>query len=231
MTFRYALYYAPPPDGPLERFGTTWLGRHHATGETLPQPSVPGIEPDRVARLTASPRRYGFHSTLKAPFCLATGRRPPALHDAVAEFAGTLEPFTLPPLVVGDLKGFIALVPSAPAPKLDQLAADCVRTFDAWRAPMTNDERARRLKSPLTARQLQQLESFGYPYVLDDFSFHMTLTERLGAADKAVLLPYLRDRSAEIAAKPFVVDAIAIFEQPTPGAAFVMTARYGFTSR
>lgn len=96
---------------------------------------------------------------------------------------------------------------------------------------MTNDERARRLKSPLTARQLQQLESFGYPYVFEDFSFHMTLTERLGAADKAVLLPYLRDRSAEIAAKPFVVDAIAIFEQPTPGAAFVMTARYGFTSR
>lgn len=231
MTFRYALYYAPPPDGPLEQFGTSWLGRHHATGEALPQPSVPGIEPDRLARLTASPRRYGFHSTLKAPFCLARGRRPEALHDAVAEFAANMEAFILPPLVVDDLKGFVALVPSAPAPKLDQLAADCVRSFDAWRAPMTNDERARRLKSPLTARQLKQLESFGYPHVFDDFKFHMTLTERLVAADKAILLPFLHDHSAQIAAEPLVVDAIAIFEQPTPGAAFVMTARYGFTSR
>jgi hypothetical protein len=142
-----------------------------------------------------------------------------------------LETFTLPPLVVGDLKGFIALVPSTPAPELDQLAADCVRMFDAWRAPMTNDERARRLSSPLTARQLQQLESFGYPFVFEDFRFHMTLTERLREADKAVLLPFLRDRSAAIASEPLVVDAISIFEQPTPGAAFVMTARYGFTSR
>jgi hypothetical protein len=58
----------------------------------------------------------------------------------------------------------------------------------------------------------------------------MTLTERLGATDKAILLPYLRERSAAIAAEPLVVDAIAIFEQPTPGAAFIMTARYKLAS-
>lgn len=231
MTFRYALYYAAPPDSPLDRFGTSWLGRDHATGKALPQPHVPGIDPERLARVTASPRRYGFHATLKAPFCLAAGRRPADLHDAVAAFATSRHPLELPSLAVGDLKGFIALVPSESAPQLDRLAADCVREFDSWRAPLSDAERARRLKSPLTARQLQQLESVGYPYVFDDFSFHMTLTERLARSDQAVLLPFLRDRAAAVTAGLFVIDAIAVFEQPTPGAAFFMAARYGFRSR
>ncbi len=230
MTYRYALYYAAASGTLLHRFGTSWLGRDHATGEALPQPRVPGIVPDRLASVTTSPRRYGFHATLKAPFRLAAGRRPRDLYDAVAAFAAARQPFELPPLAVGDLKGFIALVPSLPAAQLDQLAADCVRDFDGWRAPLSDAERARRLKNLLTARQLQQLESVGYPYVFDDFSFHMTLTERLGGAEHAVLLPFLRDRAAAVTADPFVVDAIAVFEQPTPGAAFVMTARYGFTS-
>jgi putative phosphonate metabolism protein len=225
---RYAIYYAAPPDSPLELFGTRWLGRHHRTGEVFPQPDVPGMLADRLQQLTASPRRYGFHGTLKAPFRLADGATGAGLHEATATFAATRSAFSLPPLVIADLKGFLAFVPSSPAAPLDALAADCVTAFEPFRAALSEAELARRLKSPLSVRQRGQLARFGYPYVFADFSFHMTLTERLAPADKAILLPHLRAIGRELLVEPFVVDAIAVFEEQAPGSDFVMTGRYAF---
>ena len=231
MSHRYAIYYAAPQGSPLERFGTTWLGRHHRSGGRLEQPAVPGIEPERLHDLTASPRRYGFHGTLKAPFRLAAGRTAEDLHAAASAFAASRAAFTLPPLVIADLKGFLAFVPAEPAPPLDQLAADAVRAFEPLRAPLTEAERARRPLARLSERQRQQLETFGYPYVFADFAFHMTLTERLAEPDKAILLPHLRAIGRPLETEPFTVDAIAVYEEPEPGTDFVMTARYPFTAR
>ncbi len=228
MSHRYAIYYAAPPDSPLERFGTTWLGRHHRTGETLEQPAVPGIEPERLRELTTSPRRYGFHGTLKAPFRLGAERTAADLHAAASAFAATRTAFTLPPLVIADLKGFLAFVPAEPAAALDDLAAACVRDFEPFRAVLTSDEIARRPLHRLSQRQRRQLETFGYPYVFRDFAFHMTLTERLADTDKAILLPHLRTLGRRLETEPFTVDAIAIYEEPTPGAAFRLTGHYPF---
>ena len=228
MSHRYAIYYAALPDSPLERFGTTWLGRHHRTGATLEQPAVPGIEPERLRELTASPRRYGFHGTLKAPFRLAAEWTAEDLHAAASAFAATRTAFTLPPLVIADLKGFLAFVPAEPTAALDDLAAAAVREFEPFRAPLTAEERARRPLDRLSEQQREQLETFGYPYVFADFGFHMTLTERLAQAEKAVLLPHLRTIGQSLEAEPFAVDAIAVYEEPAPDGEFVMTARYGF---
>ena len=225
---RYAVYYAPPPESPLERFGVGWLGRHHRTGERLAQPAVAGIDADRLRALTAAPRRYGFHGTLKAPFRLARGCKGDDLHAAVEAFARSRSAFTLPPLVVADLAGFLALVPSAPAPALDELAAASVRAFEPFRAPLTAEERARRPVHRLSARQRRHLESFGYPHVFEDFAFHMTLTERLAETEKSILLPQLQDLAAGPAAEPLSVDAIAVYEEPRPGAPFHLTARFAF---
>jgi putative phosphonate metabolism protein len=226
MAHRYAVYYAAPPDSPLERFGTTWLGRHHRTGAMLEQPAVPGIQPERLRALTASPRRYGFHGTLKAPFRLAAGRTAEELHAAASAFAAARPAFTLPPLVIADLQGFLAFVPAEPAAPLDDLAAACVRAFEPFRAPSTVEEIARRPLHRLSERQRRQLEAFGYPYVFADFGFHMTLTERLADADKAILLPHLQRLGRPLEAEPFTLDAIAVYEEPTPGAAFAMTGRF-----
>ena len=225
MAHRYAIYYAAPPDSPLERFGTSWLGRHHRTGATLEPPAVPGIAPERLRELTASPRRYGFHGTLKAPFRLAAERTAEELHAAASAFAAARPAFTLPPLVIADLKGFLAFVPAEPAAALDDLAAACVRDFEPFRAALTPDEIARRPLHRLSERQRRQLETFGYPYVFGDFGFHMTLTERLADADKAILLPHLQNLAAPLAREPFRVDAIAIYEEPAPSAGFAMTGR------
>jgi len=231
MTHRYAVYYAAPEASALERFGIGWLGRDHDSGEIVAQPVVAGMPAERLRALTASPRRYGFHGTLKAPFRLIEGYARRDLHEAVEAFADARRAFTLPPLVLADLDGFLALVPPAPAPELADLAGDCVRWFEPFRAPSTPDEIARRPLAELSERQRFQLQSFGYPYIFDDFAFHMTLTERLAAPDTAVLRPHLEQLTAPLRSEPFVVDGVAVFEQPAPGADFIMSARYGFRIR
>lgn len=231
MTHRYAIYYAAPLGSPLERFGVGWLGRDHRSGDTVAQPVVPGIAPERMRALTASPRRYGFHGTLKAPFRLIEGYAHRDLHESVEAFADARRTFTLPPLVVADLDGFLAMVPPEPAPELADLAADCVRHFEPFRAPMTPDEIARRPLAKLSERQRWQLQNFGYPYIFDDFAFHMTLTERLAPPDTAILRPQLDRLAAPLETEPFVVDAVAVYEEATPGAAFRLTAHYPFRAR
>jgi putative phosphonate metabolism protein len=231
MAHRYAVYFAPADGSSLDRFGTAWLGRDHRSGRSLEQPAVLGFDKVRLRRLTQSPRRYGFHATLKAPFRLRPDRTAAALHDAVTAFAAVQRALVAPPLEVADLEGFLAFVPSAPAPELNALAGKCVHHFEPFRAALTAAERQRRPLDQLTPRQIDQLDRFGYPYVFDDFVFHMTLTERLAEAERAILLAHLRSVAGPLAAAPLVVDAVAVYEEPTPGADFVMTARYGFGYR
>ena len=71
---------------------------------------------------------------------------------------------------------FIALCPAQKQPAIAELESACVHAFHAFRAPMTATERERRLKSPLTPRQIELMDRWGYPYVLDQYRLHMTLT-------------------------------------------------------
>jgi putative phosphonate metabolism protein len=226
MGARSAVYFAPAPGSALEAFGCGWLGRA-LDGTPLAQPVVPCIDPVRLFEITRSPRHYGFHGTLKAPFALATGRSAAALGEAVEAFARGRAPFEIT-LQVGSLGGFIAFVPATSSPALDTLAADCVEAFDGFRAPLDEAEIARRRTSGLSARQDRHLLRYGYPYVLDDFRFHMTLTERLQAPERDQVLALLAERAAPICARPLTIDAIAVFEQRSRETAFTLRRRYAF---
>lgn len=226
MSARYAIYFAPAPGSELEAFGVSWLGRHHRTGADLGQPSVPGLTREELVEITAAPRHYGFHGTLKAPFRLAEGRTAAELEAAAKRFAATRSPFMVPPLAVTDLDGFIALTPSGPAPALDALAADCVRAFDSFRAPASAAELARRRRGELSPRQDRNLLEFGYPYVMEDFRFHMTLTRRLDDNSKRRLLAYLRVHAEVIWNLPIVMDAITIFAQESGNRPFQFRSRH-----
>ena len=222
---RSAIYFAPAPGCALEAFGCGWLGRA-LDGTPLAQPAVPGIDSARLFEITRSPRHYGFHGTLKAPFALA-GSSAQALYETAEVFARGRAPFDVA-LKVGSLGGFIALVPATSSPALDALAADCVEAFDGFRAPLDEAEIARRRASGLSPRQDRHLLRYGYPYVLDDFRFHMTLTERLHAPERDRVLAILTERAASICAKPLTIDAIAIFEQPSREAPFSLRRRFAF---
>jgi putative phosphonate metabolism protein len=226
MSMRSALYFAPAPGSALEALGCGWLGRA-LDGTPLAQPVVPDIDPARLREITRSPRHYGFHGTLKAPFALADGASPDALDEAVQALARSRAPFEIT-LKVGSLDGFIALVPAAASPALDALAADCVEAFDGFRAPLEEAEIARRRASALSPRQDRYLLRYGYPYVLDEFGFHLTLTERLHPPERDQVLAILAERAAPICAEPLTIDAIAIFEQPSRAAPFTLRRRFPF---
>jgi putative phosphonate metabolism protein len=177
---RYAIYYVPERTSALYRFGTAVLGYDCYSGNELPNwCSLPAWN-----EAVREPRRYGFHATLKAPFHLATSAREVDLFRDFTSFAREQAVFTLTSISVRELDGFIAVVPDEPAPVLNHLAQNCVRYFDRFRAPLTEQDRRRRLKSPLTERQIQNLDRWGYPYVFDDFRFHMTLTGRLETGER-----------------------------------------------
>ena len=109
--YRYAIYYAPPVDSPWWLAGSHWLGRCAATGNVLGQPRVPGFSPEAFAAVTAAPRRYGWHATLKAPFALAEGAYLKQLFAVLDDLAGALSAFDMPTLRVKRLDDFLALVP------------------------------------------------------------------------------------------------------------------------
>lgn len=228
---RYAIYFAPAAGSELERFGATWLGRHSWTEATLSQPRVPGFTSARLREITRSPRHYGFHATLKAPFRLAEGRTVDDLAAAAGQFASLRSAVAAPPLKVTDLDGFIALTPSAPAPALDELAADCVRSFDCFRAPASVEEIARRRQGGLSPRQDSHLRQYGYPFVLDDFRFHMTLTERLGEQERCRLLEFLRDHAMVIESRALAIDAITVFAQESVDRPFMHKSRHELCKR
>lgn len=230
MSARYAIYFAPAPGSALGEFGASWLGRAADTPTSRPQPLIDGVPAERLRALTASPRHYGFHATMKAPFRLAEGVSERALIDALDRFAAARRPIQAPPLQVSDLRGFIALTLSAAYQDVDDLAADCVRAFEPFRAPLSEAEIGKRRQSPLTARQDAQLLGYGYPHIFADFIFHMTLTERLSAPEHTMLLKTLRSRAASCSAlASWQLDGLAVFVQRDREAPFLLHHRATFT--
>jgi putative phosphonate metabolism protein len=217
---RVAIYYAPLPDDPLTRLSSSWLGRDPMTNAPVAQPALDGI-----GEITAEPRAYGFHATLKPPMRLADGARWTRLVTAAREVAAAIAPFELPPLAVADLRGFLALRETAPCPALQALADVCVERFDSFRAPLSQDELARRRRANLSAEQAAMLTRWGYPYVFGTWFFHMTLTRRLSDVEKASLLPAAQAWFAPALTVPRPVVDVCLFTQVMPGTAFTLAER------
>jgi len=221
---RHAIYFVPSVDDALWAFGNAWLGRDPETGASLP------LRADAVASI-AEPRRYGFHATLKPPFALAIGATESTFEDALDAFARERRPFDAPGLVVARIGRFVALVPGGPAPDLHALADDCVRMFDRFRAPPTPEETARRLRADLSPRQRALLDRWGYPYVFEEYRFHMTLTGPLETDPLIEVEARLRGLSAPALGPTLAVREIAHFVEPEPGADFRLRRRYRLGSR
>ncbi len=181
--------------------------------------------------LTADPRKYGFHATLKAPLSLATGTTEAELLAACEAFAEAPRAVPVIRPIVEAISGFIAVVPASPSGELDQLAATCVREFDRFRAPLTPEDRARRNPARLTPRQYEQLDRWGYPYVMDDFRFHMTLTGRLPAERRAPILAMLQQRFAALDIATLAIDRFALFRQTDAGSRFRIIGSWPFRPR
>jgi putative phosphonate metabolism protein len=210
---RFAIYFTPAADSPLGKFGAAVLGYDSQGARAVERSALPGIPAGEAESLTASPARYGFHATLKAPFSLEISRTVGELREFVGSFAGRRHAVEMGRLRVEPLGAFLALRPDGRDRELGELAADCMRTFDVFRAPMSRVERERCLKAGLSTRQIELLDRWGYPYILEEFRFHMTLAGPLPEGRRADWLEALSAKFQPLAGERFSLDSVALMMQ------------------
>jgi hypothetical protein len=215
---RFAVYYAPPP-GDFATRANLWLSDA--------APDLPGL-PGPAATLTAAPRRYGFHGTIKAPFRLAEGVDARLLQSDLAALATRLPPVRMAGLRLEILKGFLALTPEGDETDLLALGAEVVSRLDPLRAPLTEGEVARRRPDRLSPRQRELLARWGYPYVMEEFRFHLTLTDDLPTAAAQATAAILGPWFAEVLPRPFDITDLCLFGEDGDGR-FHLLHRYPLT--
>jgi hypothetical protein len=190
MTARYAVYFAPAVESLLWQTGSAWLGRDARSEAYVPQPQIEGISAERLQALTASPRRYGLHATLKPPFHLNDGVTVDMLRDALRD--------------------------------------RCVAQVDRFRRPMDSAELAQRRASGLTENQETLLMRYGYPYVMTEWRFHITLSEHVVGSQRDVLMSWLKGYFAAALAAPIRCEDVCLFVQDGAGAPFLLRERFAF---
>jgi len=224
---RYAVYYAPRPEEALAVAASRWLGRNAETGEARDLVPVSGVAHERLSAIVADPRLYGFHGTLKPPIALVDGATERDFVDAVGRFAATERQIDVPALALTDLQDFLALVPADRCASLQDFSDRCVVEFDEFRRPADEAELARRRAAGLTQRQEDLLLRWGYPYVLEQGRFHLTLTGRVKEErERVVILDELRRRFMGFIDRPLAVRDLCVFRQPAPGRPFTVLARF-----
>jgi len=210
---RYAIYYTPSPDTPLGQFGTAWLNHTNGTASAV-KITTSRLDPARVAAITESSRRYGLHGTLKPPFELNPATTLDALLAAARVFARSVAPVEIPALELAIIGKFIALTPVSQSAALEKLSAKCVRAFEAFRMPLSDQQVANYKRNKLTVHQEQMLEHWGYPYVMEEFRFHISLTDRIDDdEERQAVLENLQTLAAPILGQPTTISDITIFSQ------------------
>ncbi|NKJ47149.1 phosphonate metabolism protein [Burkholderia sp. SG-MS1] len=227
---RFGVYYAPSGESAWWRAGSVWLGRDAQSGERHVPPQPEGLA-RALTELTEAPRRYGWHGTLVAPFHLAAGVTQDDLLVAARAWALTQHAFMLP-VEAATLGDFVALRPvdQRGEAAIRALANSALLTLNPLRARPSAADLARRLEAPLSDRQRALLIAWGYPYVFDEFRFHMTLSGSLAEVrERAALVAWWRQRTRALG--PLSVDQAALFVEPAPGEPFVLWQRLPFQTR
>lgn len=220
---RYAVYYAPR-EGAFAFRANEWLGCEPGNRRDLPQPVLPGIGDPRD--ITAEPRRYGFHGTIRAPFRPAMAASEERVRATVSDLAARLAPVVCDGLRIETLHGFVALTPLGCEAALLALGAAVVEATNSLRAPLTEAEIARRRPDRLSPRQRELLDRWGYPHVMEEFRFHLTLTDRLDQPEpvRSALQAYF----APSLPSPFVIEDLCLFGEDASGR-FQLLHRYALT--
>jgi Protein of unknown function (DUF1045) len=208
---RYAVYFCPAEGSGLHAFGRDWLTTD----------AIPGIAPERLRELLINVRRYGWHATLTAPFALAANASYDDLHRKLIPIAQHVEPFKLP-LTLDTLGGFLALRPSGDQTAISALAERCVLELNPLRAPLTDSAWQRRANG-LDEVELALFRDYGYPYVIQRYRFHMTLSARASHTEEQALRAWLIHHGAD--QSPAHIDALTICREQAPNQPYEPIAR------
>lgn len=219
---RYAVYFAPSRGHELTHAAAAWLGRSAYGDEVIDHDA--GGAPDK-RKWVGEPARYGFHATLKPPFRLAQGMSHDALVAAFEAFCAETPPLPAIALEIGQIGPFFALMQRDAGPGLGRIADAAVRAFEPFRAPLSEAEIARHKPEKLSARQRQYLDEWGYPYIFDEFRFHMTLTGPIEPDERDAVRAAIDERFGRLVENPVAIDALALFGEPAPAGDFQVLRR------
>ncbi|MFK7997808.1 MAG: DUF1045 domain-containing protein [Granulosicoccus sp.] len=227
MNARYAVFFSPDDASDLAAYGQQVLGRT-ADGHPV-NPSI-GDYPDRPmsAELSETPAHYGFHATLKAPFVLSSETSEEQLLAAVERFAGHQAPVVMHSLQPCLLSEFVALGFASQPDAVARLAGQCVEQFEAFRAPLSDEDLRKRKPEQLSEAQKAYLFKYGYPFVMSEFRFHMTLTGRVHSTEHADYIKWLESTYRQLVPTAPVLDRVAVFWQPDRQTPFTRLAQYVF---
>lgn len=225
---RFAIYYLQPPGHQLHTLASHWLGYDIHQGKIIDQAeSLP--EYLRLHQNQAgSAALYGFHGTLKAPFRLSERYDVSQLVQGLDQFAAENKAFHCSALRLTSLGHFLALAPEKACSAMNRLADDCVKRFDPFRAPMSEQEYQKRKPHLLDQRQRDLLEQWGYPYVLEEYRFHMTLSTQLEQKKLDELQIALQEYLAPALENDIHVDRLYLCCQPAQDENFVVISEHFF---
>ena len=105
------------------------------------------------------------------------------------------------------------------------LAARVVQGLEAFRAPLTPEDIARRRPETLTPRQRELLTAYGYPYVMEEFQFHLTLSDRLIGPQVPAFEAAAQIHFAGLLPQPFEFEDLCLFGED-PSGQFHLLHRY-----
>ena len=227
MSARYAVFFCPDDHSELAQFGNRVLGRN-AKGDALAP--VDGDFPDRAiaATLSQTPAHYGFHATLKAPFELAAHSSQLELLSHTEALASAQRPIALNGLRPRLLAGFMALAFDQQPSAVSALASECVQALEPFRSELTEADLIKRKPAQLSEQQKAYLFRYGYPYVLTEFKFHMTLTSKLGTSNYQDYFDWLITLFDQLVPATPTLDRLAVFWQPDRSVAFKRIAQFPF---
>ncbi len=214
---RYAIYWTPNPETGFAAFGAHWFGNSDKFG----------LPPELAARATKSPARYGLHATLKAPFRLREETDEKALQAELDAFCAVRRARSGSALELAQFQGYLGLVLSREMAAIDWLAAECVTHFDRFRAPLNGSDRDKRDPLKFTPQEEAFFETFGYPYVLSAFRFHVSLAGPLSDGELDEVAAALKPHVAPFMAEPVKIDSLTLLGEAQSGV-FEIVSRHGF---
>jgi hypothetical protein len=101
-----------------------------------------------------------------------------------------------------------------------------VTQLNQFAEPLAQDELRRRRSAGLSAYEDALLMRWGYPYVLDRFRFHLSLTGSLAETSQDEVSALTRAANQHFSLlSDCMFDSLAIFAEPTKGADFVLLDR------
>ena len=226
---RYAIYFAPSETSKIGQFGRLLLKR--TAKKMVDEGMLTDLPKELHRKIIKTPQHYGFHGTLKAPFELHPDYNLYHLDTTLIKFCSSFPDFSIKSLKLQIIAEFIALVPNGEVERLYQLHRKLTEEFNYLCGPLSDFDRDRFLARGLTNGQKKYLCRYGYPFILDSFKFHLTLTSSLTENEQTTCLELLDNMIVDFKDERLSVDRVCLFKQETRKSPFFMVKEYNLQGR